>query len=163
MENIILGIGRTERYVSQRREKLQVIHDRYTVPQQLRNFYSKISEDEEIVVNDFKFCTINEIFENYRDIDDVSNDEMISFFRVGYSQMGMGHVCLLVYDPRVDKFYFRHDGGSNGWERESVYRYFEGPKFDPMSIEYADKIMTFDEALQHIVVGDFVKYIIMEN
>lgn len=163
MENIILGIGRTERSSSQQKERMQVLLDRYSVPEQLKNFYSKISDDEELAVNKFQFCTINEILENYGDVEDVSNDEMISFFCVGYSQMGMGHVCLLVYDPRAEKFYFRHDGGSNGWERESVYRYFEGPKFVPTSVEYADKIMTFDEALQHIVVGDFGKYIIMEN
>ena len=32
--------------------------------------------------------------------------------------LGMGHITVLTYDIKLEKFFFRRDGGSNGYERE---------------------------------------------
>jgi len=36
--------------------------------------------------------------------------------------MGMGHCIIAAMDPRDDKIFYRHDGGSNGWEREDNFK-----------------------------------------
>ena len=40
--------------------------------------------------------------------------------------MGMGHVCVASWYPETQTFYYRHDGGANGWEQlhcaELAYR-----------------------------------------
>ena len=38
---------------------------------------------------------------------------------VGIAYCGMGHVCVLSVDTRTGRLFYRHDGGSNGFERET--------------------------------------------
>ena len=33
----------------------------------------------------------------------------------------MGHCIVCALDPRDKQIFYRHDGGSNGWEREHNY------------------------------------------
>lgn len=158
----ILGIGRTVYETSTTRDKLYNIFDRYDVPESLRSFYSRIHESEKVVVGEFHFNTINEIVELYVDIDTTDNDELIQWLNIGHKYLGMGHMCIMVFDPRVQKFYFRHDGGANGWERESIYNYFEGLEFNPNNPKFRHNMFDFNDALQHIVTNDYENYMLSE-
>jgi hypothetical protein len=71
-------------------------------------------------------------------------------------------MCILVYDPRVNKFYFRHDGGANGWERENVYNYFEGSDFNPNDPKFSHNMFDYDNVLQHIILGDYADHMLSE-
>jgi hypothetical protein len=64
---------------------------------------------------------------------------------VGLTYYGMGHVILLTLSRVDGTFFFRIDGGANGWEQEARWRTIIN--LDPVTIE---KRMTFLEALDQI-------------
>lgn len=163
MDNI-LGIGRTIKDTTPEFGKLKNIIALYGLPHELVTFYSKLSHDETIIVNEFHFNTIDALNEAYQEVYDAKlrNEEITATFNIGYKYTGMGNTCILVYDPRVQKYYFRHDGGSDGWDRERVYKFFEGTDFDPRSQQYAKQVFCFDTALKHLIYNDFEYIMIMD-
>jgi hypothetical protein len=70
---------------------------------------------------------------------------------VGTYYMGMGHVAVLTMDKKSKTFFYRHDGGSNGYDREYHYNIYE--TFVP-GIQCPEKLMTFMEALE-VLVSDY--------
>lgn len=50
---------------------------------------------------------------------------------VGNHYLGMGHVLVIDYIPATDKFIFRRDGGSNGFEAEAYYAEYTAPSYLP--------------------------------
>ena len=57
------------------------------------------------------------IYNNYS----LKNQTKIIDFAVIYG--GMGHCIVCSYVPKFDKIYFRHDGGSNGYERDDHFNF----------------------------------------
>ena len=37
----------------------------------------------------------------------------------------MGHIYVLSYDTKNHKFFIRHDGGSNGYDREYYFNHYK--------------------------------------
>ena len=44
-------------------------------------------------------------------------------FAILYS--GMGHCIVCAYDPTDGKIFYRHDGGSSGWDRDHYYQFIK--------------------------------------
>ena len=64
----------------------------------------------------------------------------------------MGHVIVLSYHPNTSKFFMRHDGGANGYEREEHYNFYHNynPETDMSTkgifFDYEiNKLITFKE------------------
>jgi hypothetical protein len=57
---------------------------------------------------------------------------------------GMGHITVISYDPELDMIYFRHDGGSNGYDREFYHNF--AVKYVPEK----DKCMTIENWIENI-------------
>jgi len=159
----LLGIGRTVRDGSNALQEIDYILKLYNSPQQLTTFYSMIYPDERLIVKDFNFHTINEIVERYVEVRKDSTAEVTFGFEIGYKNLGMGHACVLVYDVRVNKYYFRHEGGSNGIERENVYNYFECGGFDPTKIGYKNKLFDIDDALWIVIHSKCEEFMFVED
>lgn len=90
----------------------------------MRILYSFIGDNKEYQVNDFTFFTLKEIEKR---INTYNN-----FFDIALKYAGMGHVLVLSYHPNSGKFFVRHDGGANGYEREEHYNFYQNynPEID---------------------------------
>lgn len=87
----------------------------------LKILYSFIGDNKEYLINNFNFFTLIEIqnrINNYN-----------NFFDVALMYLGMGHVIVLSYHPKTKKYFLRHDGGSNGYEREAHHNFYKN--YDP--------------------------------
>ena len=156
----ILGCGRIQQDETPEHIAIKKVLKKYGSPQELSKFYTLVRHDERIKVGEFTFYTIDETNEVYESMTHDDIGEVVSTLRIGYRYIGMGNMCSLMYDPRIRKYYFRHDGGCNDWERTSLYEYFENPKFDPTDQKYETKVFEFDDALRHVVKNTYCDFMI---
>lgn len=152
------------------RDRLISILKKFDSPKTLCDFYRRIKPEQKIeyvmssengIDEVFYFHSIDEIVKFY----DKLTDEQIGRihkYDIGYHYIGMGHICALVFDKRNGKYYFRHDGGSDGWEVEAVNKFFDN-KFDPTNGKYKPYMFSFDEAIHKIMATDISKVMIMES
>ena len=100
-----------------------------------RILYSFIGENKEYQINEFTFFTLKEIQKRMNNYN--------HFFDIGLKYAGMGHIIVLSYHPQSKKFFFRHDGGSNGYEREEHRNFYLN--FNPQyEISYCDTFFDFE-------------------
>ena len=133
-----LNIDKTENISSEYRETFSKL-DFST-----RILYSFIGDNKEYQVNDFTFITLREVKKRMNNYN--------HFFDIALKYAGMGHVLVLSYHPNTRKFFIRHDGGANGYEREEHYNFYNNynPEFDTSrkSIFFnfkINKLITFKE------------------
>ena len=97
-------------------EKLTLI-DNY-LSYDIKNFYRNIkSSTQEIYIKDWNLLNITNIYDML--VDHKEDNIHITDFALKYC--GMGHCKIAFYDYKTNMIYYRHDGGSNGWEREERY------------------------------------------
>ena len=113
-----------------------------------RILYSFIGENKEYQINEFTFFTLKEIKKRMNNYN--------HFFDIGLKYAGMGHIIVLSYHPNSKKFFFRHDGGANGYERDAHYKFYLNfnPEYDLSKIEIffdfeINKLITFKEFIKH--------------
>ena len=113
-----------------------------------RILYSFIGENKEYQINEFTFFTLKEIQKRMNNYN--------HFFDIGLKYAGMGHIIVLSYHTKSKKYFFRHDGGANGYEREEHYNFYYNynPETD-MSVKEVffdfeiNKLITFKEFINH--------------
>lgn len=74
-------------------------------------------EENEIdhILNDFYLIPLHYIKErNY-------NPKECYYTNIGLKYCGMGHYITLCYDKHFHKYFFKYDGGSNGFDQEDTY------------------------------------------
>lgn len=71
---------------------------------------------------------------------------------IGHLYRGMGHYCVLAWCSKINKYFFRYDGGSNGYEREHNELFFL-TKFDPSDEKYKEKLINFENTIKMIREG----------
>lgn len=113
-----------------------IFFNKYCFDIKLKTIYNYIGNDKEISVNQFTFLSLDEIIkrsENYEYILDI-----------GVIYMGMGHIEVLSMSKKDGKFFFRMDGGSNGYEREDNYNKYKNyqPKLN--------ELLNFNQVLNKI-------------
>ena len=82
----------------------------------LRLLYTLMGSTINGNVNNFTFFPLQDIMNRY--------ENYPNFYDVGLISVGMGHVICLSYSKKNNKYFFRCDGGSNGWEREGYHKYY---------------------------------------
>jgi len=139
--------------------KLNRVLDMYDIDDNLRKFYYSKELEEEYTIEDYKFYSIRNIIDAYSE----ANKENISKqFEICYMMIGMGHECVLVYEPRVKKYMFRHGGGSSGMDSYEIMKYFE-TKFEPTRQEFCKYLFDFHTAINKIQNQETYSYMIMDS
>jgi hypothetical protein len=105
-----------------------------------RILYSFIGDNKEYQINDFTFFTLREAqkrMNNYK-----------YFYDIALKYAGMGHVLVLSFHPNTNKFFVRHDGGANGYEREDHYNFYLN--YNP-EIDTSRKSVFFDYEINKLI------------
>ena len=91
------------------------------------------------------------ILSPYQIIKDKNNYKYILNIAIIYC--GMGHISVLTMDKNTKKFFFRPDGGSNGYEREDYYNkyYILEPSKDE---NFKDRLLYFNNILDQMLSVD---------
>ena len=102
--------------INELENKLTILGD--ALPDDIKQFYRKIkSSSQEVYIKEWTLFSIDNILKiigNYK-------TENIQVTDLGMIYGGMGHCKVVFYDPSIGKLYYRHDGGSNGWDREASF------------------------------------------
>lgn len=117
---------------------------------EIKNFYREIgTTSQEIYINEWTLLSIENIIkmsENYKK----DNINTIDF---AYKYMGLGHVKVAFFDNKFNCILYRHDGGSNGYDRNDNFE-----KLKIYNSNTNDNIyygLTFDTFLQEITTNNF--------
>lgn len=91
------------------------------------NFYRNIkSSTQEIYIKEWTLFSIDNIYKML--VTNKENNIHVTDFALKYC--GMGHCKVAFYDYKTKMIYYRHDGGSNGWDRIERYEALQMYKSD---------------------------------
>lgn len=76
--------------------------------------------DVEMYFNQWTLLSLNKVKQQYN-IKVAKSQHRAIDFAIAYA--GMGHVVVCSYDPESSKIYYRHDGGSNGYECDDRFKF----------------------------------------
>mgnify|MGYP001366664579 CR=1 FL=1 len=99
-------------------------------------YYIYKSADVQVIMEDFTFFSLSTLNKNKEDYD--------YFIDIAMSYIGMGHIYVISMIKATGKFFFRQDGGSNGYERLFTYQNYQ--HFEPTE-EYSDKLFDFKKMI----------------
>lgn len=100
------------------------------------------NKDSEIQFNGFNFFKLTKII----------NDQYIykNFIDIGVHYQGMGHVIMLSVVKNTGELFFREDGGSNGYEAEIHWKFFQN--FNPL-LKHKNNMLPYKEVINIITSG----------
>jgi hypothetical protein len=84
------------------------------IPEELKCIYSKYDQEVEFSVFDWIFLSETEIIERYEQFVKEGQCRCID---IAFRYIGMGHVCVLTYDPVSQHVFEQFDGGANEYDR----------------------------------------------
>lgn len=128
---------------------LNVLREKFKIPPQFLG--DKLYLDR-VKFGDFEFYSHDVLFQEFEFRKKYDLD--LSFIDLGSMGSGMGHTIVLTYDHKLGRFYskkgrfyFKHEGGNNSYERDARTRFYTGlfyngssmvkekPKFDATKLE----------------------------
>ena len=98
--------------------------------------------DDEIKSEGFTLMSLSQI--------EKDKNNYQGFIDIGIKYMGMGHVVVLSMDKETGNLFIRCDGGSNGYEREAYWKYYQSKI---PNVDFADKFITIDQVF-HLLKDD---------
>lgn len=104
-------------------------------------YYWLESVSREFNYANMTWMSIDSIRERIAAYKDGGQDRIID---LAYQYAGMGWIDVLSLDRKSGKFFFRIDGGSNGYDRK--FNWETACNIDPSKMT-KDKLLTFDEAI----------------
>lgn len=120
------------------------INKKLNLPTKLLYIYCLLdSLYREFTYSQFIFMSFNEIKQRY-DLYVENNQKKIC--DIAFTYMGMGHIVVVAYNIINNKFFFRYDGGANGWERDANWKFIKD--FDPET--RTSNMYTFEEIMNLI-------------
>lgn len=105
--------------------------DKQDLHPEILKLYEMIGYDKEYQYKYYTFLSLNEIIKrknNYTHIYDIA-----------LKYMGLGHVLVISYHLESERFIFRMDGGSNGWDREANYQRYKNFNLTNQDQNYSDE------------------------
>lgn len=97
-------------------------NDKIILHPEILKLYEKIGYDKEYLFKNFTFMTLREILNR--------KDNYAHIYDIAVKYLGLGHILLISYHSDSQKFIFRRDGGSNGWDREHNYNLYKNYNID---------------------------------
>lgn len=117
----------TKRYIVSKNSYGKGIDNNNSVfPDSLKTFFVGKPYTCEIYINEWTIMSMQNMIERF---ESVYPDNILAL-DIGFKYMGMGHVKVLFYDPVNKCYFFRHDGGSSGYDREYHYDILKKYKYD---------------------------------
>lgn len=95
--------------------------------------------DDEIKCPGFTLMSLSQI--------EKDKDNYSGFIDIGIKYMGMGHIAVLSMDKDSGKLFIRCDGGSNGFEREGYWKYYQGKN---PRVDFANNFLTMDQVIESL-------------
>ena len=89
------------------------------MPSELMYIYKVLGDP--IVEFYFSFWTVfslNKVIKRYNVMKNDGQEKVVDF---AILNAGFGHCIICAYDTEDNKIFYRHDGGSNAWERDAHY------------------------------------------
>jgi hypothetical protein len=135
----------------------QVIPDLKDTPMDVL-YKSLPNSQTEFVINQWTFFHVDEIKRLY--------EYNKKFYSIAVMYRGMGHINIIGYIPSTRNFFMRHDGGSNGYDREAYYNEYtsneykpeEFPIFDNKKVSDSDDLKELKISVQYSL-DDLMKII----
>ena len=119
------------------------------LPYELQTLYFCINDiNTEIKIKDWTFLTLKEMMERSEFYENILD--------IGTKYMGMGHIYVLSYDTKNHRFFIRHDGGSNGYDRENYFNHYK--TLDTNIINQDMIYNTFTNVMSLIISEESFKY-----
>lgn len=83
----------------------------------IQQMYKIIGDpDKEVYIGYWTIMSLNDVIDRFKNLKDKKQERV---FDIALRYAGMGHVDILSCDLKTHKLFMRHDGGSNGWERQA--------------------------------------------
>lgn len=82
----------------------------------------------ECYINNWTILSLDKVLEKYIGYTKQNQTRAIDF---AFIYSGMGHIVVCSYDHQTNKIYYKHDGGSNDYDR--VIYFNEACKYEPVS------------------------------
>ena len=83
----------------------------------IENFFLSNQSLQEIYIKNWSLMSLDAIIERYN----ICKKDNINIYDIGFTYKGMGHVKVAFYDPKLEKIFYRIDGGANGYDRIDNY------------------------------------------
>ena len=127
--------------IDSRIEEVNKIFEEVPLHNSLKKIYEVIGnpEVEYYYGKDWTLLSLNKIKSLYEMYCGKEQRRAVDF---GMIYAGMGHVVVASYDPVSDKIYYRHSGGSNGYEQDENFNF--AVKYKPKENELHDISHWFD-------------------
>lgn len=112
--------------------------NKYNFPMKIKLFWIILGNpDDEIKSQGFTLMSLSQI--------EKDEDNYLGFVDIGIKYMGMGHIMVLSIDKVTGNLFIRTDGGSNGYDREAYWKYYQGKK---PNVDFIDKFLNLDQVFQ---------------
>ena len=83
----------------------------------IQRMYKIIGDpDKEVYIGYWTIMSLNDVIDRFKNLQEKKQERV---FDIALRYAGMGHVDILSCDLKTHKLFMRHDGGSNGWERQA--------------------------------------------
>lgn len=153
MSDRLLNPHATSEYIS----KLNTFWEKVGLSRLLYYIYLTLGADNiEFNLDNYIFFSLSDLEERYNTYVDAGQTRICD---LAHTYMGMGHVKVLSFDIASKMIYYRHDGGSNGWDRESHWNFAKTLDLS----KYNDKLYSLDEFLKVPTVDNIDNYDNMVN
>ena len=94
-----------------------------SIPRELRYIYQVLGNPSvEFYFKFWNLFSLNKIVERFAVYKENNQNNIVDF---AIKNCGMGHCVICAYDVRDNKIFYRHDGGSSGWDREYYWKFIK--------------------------------------
>lgn len=115
-------------------------------PQKLKMLYQIIADPSiEFYIDNWTLFPLNKIYDRRLQMLTDGQTRVIDF---GLLYAGMGHVIIAAFDVKDKMIFYRHDGGSNGWDRAENAKYAKD--FNPETDKCLECKMTIEEWIDDV-------------
>jgi len=102
-------------------QEVNSILENIPIHETLKRMYQVIGNPNiEYYYDNWTLFSLNKVKEHY-DIFIKKNQTRAIDFSLIYA--GLGHCIIASYDPKLNKIFYRSDGGSSGWDREINFKF----------------------------------------
>jgi len=137
-------------------EKVDELEKEYGFPLEIKLLLNHPQNSNQMTkYNNFTFYNMNQILSNIKHYKTLYNHER--FLDIGQRYHGMGHWVVLSWDKIQKKFFFRLDGGADGWQRSNREEFFF-TNFNPEEEKYQNRMLDWIKARDMIISDEIYKF-----
>lgn len=137
-------------------EKVNDLQKEYNFPLEISLLFCHPQKSNQMIkYKYFTFYGLNQILAN------IKHSKLLyehsRFLDLGQRYHGLGHWVVLSWDKKQKKFFFRLDGGSDGWQRTSREEFYF-TKFNPEDEKYQNRMLDWKDVLDLITTDKIMNF-----